>query len=92
MFARAVALCALVCIAIPAAPARAYLPPPFATLKRDVRMLAHRLPASSALDVVDLNTGYNAGFNASKSMPAASTIKLPVMVAVFEALAAGTSI
>ena len=65
------------------------MPPPFATLKRDVRMLAHRLPASSALDVVDLNTGYNAGFNASKSMPAASTIKLPVMVAVFEALAAG---
>lgn len=89
MFARAVALCALVCIATPAAPARAYLPPPFATLNRDVRMLAHRLPASSALDVVDLNTGYNAGFNASKSMPAASTIKLPVMVAVFEALAAG---
>ncbi len=88
MLARAIALCALVCIAIPAAPAGAYLPPPFATLNREVRKLARRLPAPSALDVVDLNTGYNAGFNASKSMPAALTIKLPVMVAVFEALAA----
>ena len=47
------------------------------------------MPAAIALDVRDLNTGYDAGFNARKSMPAASTIKLPVMVAVFEALEAG---
>ncbi|HEY2475343.1 MAG TPA: serine hydrolase [Candidatus Cybelea sp.] len=70
-------------------PARAYVPPPIALLNHDIRLLAHRLPAPSALDVVDLNTGYNVGFNASRSMPAASTIKLPVMVAVFEELAAG---
>ena len=71
------------------APARAYLPPPLARLNRDVRSLARRVPAAIALDVVDLNTGYNASFNAAKSMPAASTIKLPVMVEVFTQLAAG---
>jgi beta-lactamase class A len=36
-----------------------------------------------------LNTGYNASFNAAKSMPAASTIKVPVMVEVFAQLEAG---
>jgi beta-lactamase class A len=72
-----------------AAPALAYLPPPLARLNHDLRTMARRIPAAIALDVVDLSTGYNAGFNAGKSMPAASTIKLPVMVAVFEQLAAG---
>lgn len=72
-----------------AAPARAYLPPPLATLNHQVRTLARRVPAAIALDVVDLNTGYNAGFNAAKSMPAASTIKVPVMVEVFTQLQTG---
>ncbi len=90
MFARVASLCALALGAalLAPAPALAYLPPPFARLNRDVRMLARHVPAAIALDVLDLNTGYNAGFNAGKSMPAASTIKLPVMVAVFEQLAA----
>jgi len=39
--------------------------------------------------MLDLNTGYHAGFNAARSMPAASTIKLPVMVEVFNQLQAG---
>ena len=71
------------------APARAYLPPPLARLNRDVRSLARHVPGAIALDVLDLNTGYNAGFNAAKSMPAASTIKVPVMVEVFTQLEAG---
>jgi beta-lactamase class A len=71
------------------APARAYLPPPFASLNRQVRSLARHVPAAIALDVLDLDTGYNAGFNAARSMPAASTIKLPVMVEVFAQLEAG---
>ncbi|HEY1868578.1 MAG TPA: serine hydrolase [Candidatus Cybelea sp.] len=71
------------------APARAYLPPPLATLNHQLRSLASRVHAAIALDVLDLETGYNAGFNAAKSMPAASTIKLPVMVEVFAQLAAG---
>lgn len=71
------------------APARAYLPPPLATLNQQLRSLASRVHAAIALDVLDLETGYNAGFNAAKSMPAASTIKLPVMVEVFAQLEAG---
>lgn len=90
MFARATALCAFAfCLIASTVPALAYLPPPFAHLNRDVRSLARHVPGAIAVDVVDLDTGYNAGFNASKSMPAASTIKLPVMVSVFEELAAG---
>jgi beta-lactamase class A len=79
------ALCAQVtCI-----PARAALPLPFARLDHDIRVVAHHVRAAIGLDVLDLNTGYNAGYNAGRSMPAASTIKLPVMVAVFEQLQAG---
>jgi beta-lactamase class A len=90
MLARATALCALFLFGASAtAPARAYLPPPLALLNHDARTLARHMPAAIALDVRDLNTGYDASFNARKSMPAASTIKLPVMVAVFEALEAG---
>jgi beta-lactamase class A len=72
------------------APARAYLPPPFASLNHEVRSLARHVPGAIALDVLDLDTGYNAGLNAAKSMPAASTIKLPVMVEVFAQLEAGS--
>jgi beta-lactamase class A len=71
------------------APARAYLPPPLASLDHEMRSLARHVPAAIALDVLDLNTGYVAGFNAAKSMPAASTIKVPVMVEVFAQLEDG---
>jgi beta-lactamase class A len=91
MLRRAASILALALMAGVAAtaPARAYLPPPLASLNHDVRNLARRFPAATALDVLDLQTGYNAGFNAARSMPAASTIKLPVMVEVFTQLEAG---
>jgi beta-lactamase class A len=82
----AFALCAAITCT---APALAYLPPPFAALSHDVRTAARHVPAAIGLDVLDLNTGYHTGFNAAKSMPAASTIKVPVMVEVFEDLEAG---
>jgi len=69
--------------------AAAYLPAPLAQLNHEARKLAARLPAPSALDVLDLSTGYQAGFNASASMPAASTIKIPVMVEVFRQMEGG---
>ena len=72
-----------------AVPARADLPPPLARFHHDAIRLASHLPGAIALDVLDLNTGYHAGFNAGRSMPAASTIKLPVMVEVFNQLQAG---
>ena len=82
----AIAMCAALGYA---APAYAYLPPPFERLDRDVHIVARHVPAAIALDVLDLNTGYRAGVNAARSMPAASTIKLPVMVEVFEQLEGG---
>jgi beta-lactamase class A len=82
-------LFALAVIVTSSAPARAYLPPPLASLSHEVRRLAARVPAAIGLEVFDLDTGYHTGFNAAASMPAASTIKLPVMVAVFEQLQAG---
>lgn len=69
--------------------AAAYLPAPLAQLNHDARRLAARLRAPSALEVLDLSTGYHTGFNASASMPAASTIKVPVMVEVFRQLQTG---
>jgi beta-lactamase class A len=92
MFARAACTCALALggVLCTAAVAAAAVPPPLAHLNADLRSVARRVPAAIGLDVVDLDSGYNAGFNAGQSMPAASTIKLPVMVAVFEALATGS--
>lgn len=65
------------------------LPGPLAQLDREIHSLASRLPAPSALEVLDLSTGYHAGINAGSSMPAASTIKIPVMVEVFRQLERG---
>lgn len=39
--------------------------------------------------MLDLSTGYRASYDAGRSMPAASTIKIPVMVEVFRELEAG---
>ncbi len=83
-----VAACALFILACTAS-ARAYMPPVLAQLNAQVRRLGESFPAPSALDVMDLSTGYHVGFNANASMPAASTIKVPVMVTVFEQLARG---
>jgi beta-lactamase class A len=90
MFRRAAILLAIAALALgTAGRAAAALPGPLAQLNHDVRKLAARLPAANALEVLDLSTGYRVGFNAGASMPAASTIKVPVMVAVFEDLAEG---
>jgi beta-lactamase class A len=69
--------------------ARAEIPAPLSALVRDVRSLAQGIPAPAALEVFDLSTGFRTGFNATRSMPAASTIKIPVMVEVFRQLQAG---
>ncbi|HKU81076.1 MAG TPA: serine hydrolase [Candidatus Tumulicola sp.] len=85
----AIVIAVLVTAFAAAAHARAaVLPAPMASLDRDARRLAAGLPAASALEVLDLSTGYHAGVNASESMPAASTIKIPIMVEVFAQLQA----
>ncbi len=64
-------------------------PTPVRQLRSEVRILASRVPASTAFEVLDLSSGYVAGYNADLSMPAASTIKVPVMVEVFKQLEHG---
>jgi beta-lactamase class A len=72
------------------APARAaFMPPPMKLLRADLHRMAVRFPASSAVEVMDLSTGYHIGYNDAAVMPAASTIKVPVMVEVFKKLEAG---
>ncbi len=78
---------ALVCA--PVVPARAAEPAPLQRLQAELHRLAARLPASAAAEVLDLSTGYTVGYNAGETMPAASTIKVPVMVEVFRQLAEG---
>ena len=71
-------------------PARAMnTPPPFAQLRSELHRLVSQFPGSSAVAILDLSTNLSAGYNASASMPAASTIKVPVMVEVFRQLEAG---
>ena len=91
MLARAAYSCALVLglILSSTAATRAAIPPSLSRLTAELRSVARHVPAAIGLDIVDLESGFHAGFNAGKSMPAASTIKLPVMVAVFEALSVG---
>jgi beta-lactamase class A len=59
------------------------------SLRADLHRLVVHFPASTAVEVMDLSTGYHIGYNAAAAMPAASTIKVPVMVEVFRQLEDG---
>ena len=81
---------AVVLVCMYGLPARAMnAPPPLLKLRGELRRLAASFPAASAVEVLDLSTNYSVGYNAGASMPAASTIKVPVMVEVFRQLEAG---
>lgn len=80
---------AILSVAALTRPVSAEVPAPLAALAHDVRSLAVHIPAPTALEVFDLSTGFSTGFNATRSMPAASTIKIPVMVEVFRQLQSG---
>lgn len=70
--------------------ARATLVPgPLADLRMQLAALSERAPGHVAMEVKDLSTGLTSAVNPTASMPAASTIKIPVMVEVFRQLAAG---
>jgi beta-lactamase class A len=64
----------------------AFTAPPFSRFGLALRHLASAFPGSSAIDVLDLSTGLSVGYNENEPMPAASTIKVPVMVEVFRKL------
>jgi len=81
------------CIAVLASsvPARSQelLPGPFAQLQRALSVSANHAPGRVALAIQDLSTGYRSSVNANAEMPAASTIKIPIMVEVFRQMQEG---
>lgn len=65
------------------------LPEPLAQLRATLASVAERAPGRAAFAVRDLATGYTSGYNMNEVMPAASTIKVPIMVEVFRQMAQG---
>jgi beta-lactamase class A len=58
-------------------------------LATDLHALVQNAPGRVGIDVIDLTTNASISYDASVSMPAASTIKIPVMVEVFKQLEMG---
>lgn len=87
---RAVAICVAAISLIAALPhAASAAPTPFQKMRAAIRTLAARFPGAGAFEVLDLSSGLVAAYNADASMPAASTIKVAVMVEVFKKLETG---
>ena len=69
--------------------AQMQLPIPLAHLQATLASAASRAPGVAAVAVRDLGSSYVSGYNMNEVMPAASTIKIPVMVEVFRQMEAG---
>src|SRR5450755_1172518 len=67
----------------------AAIPGPLVQLQNQLNLLSTHAPGHVGLIIKDLTTGLSTGVNESANMPAASTIKIPVMVEVFRQMAAG---
>lgn len=65
------------------------IPAPLAQLQAALASVPSYAPGHVALEIKDLATGYTSGVNANAVMPAASTIKVPIMVEVFRQMEAG---
>ena len=65
------------------------VPGPLADLRAQLASMSTHAPGHVAMEIRDLETGLSSAVNSTASMPAASTIKIPVMVEVFRQLAAG---
>src|ERR1700694_2841375 len=63
---------------------------PLNDLQNQLHRAAFPAPGTIGVAIEDLATGATSGVNASASLPAASTIKIPVMVEVFRQMASGT--
>jgi len=79
-------LCAIACgTPLPARAAAG----PLVDLGRNLSAISSRAPGDVGIVVEDVETGYSAGVNRGANMPAASTIKIPVMVEVFRQMSRG---
>lgn len=65
------------------------LPTPLAQLQATLASVGQHAPARVAVEIRDLSTGLTSGYNMNAVMPAASTIKIPIMVEVFRQMEAG---
>lgn len=65
------------------------LPGPLSDLRARLALASLSAPGRVGIAVKDLSTGDASGYNADASMPAASTIKIPVMVEVFRQMSHG---
>ena len=66
------------------------MPGPLAELQTRLDSAAYHAPGHVGIQIEDLATGLSTGINETASLPAASTIKIPVMVEVFRQMADGT--
>jgi beta-lactamase class A len=64
-------------------------PGPLAVLQTELSSMSAHAPGNVGIMIEDLTTGLSDSVNANAQMPAASTIKIPVMVEVFKQLASG---
>jgi beta-lactamase class A len=64
-------------------------PGPLGSLQTELSAMSMHAPGNVGIMVEDLTTGLSTSVNANAQMPAASTIKVPVMVEVFKRLAHG---
>lgn len=71
------------------ADAKMDLPEPLLQMQAMLSRAVEHAPGRVAMQIEDLTTGYTSGYNANAVMPAASTIKIPVMVEVFKQMQAG---
>ena len=65
------------------------MPGPLGTLQLQLATMVLHAPGHVGVMIEDLTTGLRSSVNANVQMPAASTIKIPVMVEVFRRLALG---
>ncbi len=68
------------------AAASAAIPGPLVNLQTQLSLMSAHAPGHVGIAVEDLTTGLETSVNPSANMPAASTIKIPVMVEVFRQL------
>ncbi|MDP9017004.1 MAG: class A beta-lactamase-related serine hydrolase, partial [Candidatus Eremiobacteraeota bacterium] len=80
---------AAVLFVAPAMASAALMPGPLADLQMSLSAMSLHAPGHVAMEIRDLSTGFSEGVNSTASMPAASTIKIPVMVEVFHQLSQG---
>ncbi len=66
------------------------MPGPLGALQARLSEMMQHAPGHVAVTIEDLTTGLTTSVNGNMQMPAASTIKIPVMVEVFRQLADGT--